>query len=88
MNCHSAAIGLPRMRVIERNQWSVNVEICRDHEGGWILQIEDGRGNATVWTDPFTTEQKAIDAAVKAIDTEGIETFIGPDSEMRFSFDA
>ena len=76
------------MRVIERNQWTVNVEIYRDHEAGWILQIEDGRGNATIWTDPFAAEQEAIDAAVKAVDTEGIETFIGLGSEMRFSFDA
>ncbi len=72
------------MRVIERNRWSVNVEICHDREGGWILQIEDGRGNTTVWTDPFATEQAALDAAIEAIDTEGIESFIGPDGDMRF----
>ncbi len=76
------------MRVIERNRWTVNVEIYQDREGEWILQVEDGRGNATVWTDPFTTEQAAFDAALKAIDTEGIESFIGPDSDMRFLFDA
>ena len=76
------------MRAIKRNQWSVNVEIYHAHEGGWILQIDDGRGNATVWTDSFATEQEALDAAVKAINTEGIETFIGPDSEMKYLFDA
>jgi len=76
------------MRVIERNQWTVNIEIYRDCEGGWILQIEDGRGNATVWTESFATEQAALDAAHKAIDTEGIESFIGPDNEMRILFDA
>ena len=76
------------MRVIERNSWTVNVAIYRDREGGWILQIDDRRGNATVWTDPFATEQFALDAALKAIDTEGIESFIGPDSDMRFLFDA
>jgi len=76
------------MWVIERNRWAVNVEIYRDRERGWILQIEDGRGNETVWTDSFATEQAALDAALKAIDTEGIESFIGPDSDMRFLFDA
>lgn len=76
------------MRVIEKNQWTVNVEIDRDREGGWILQIEDGRGNATVWTDPFAGEQAALHAALEAIDTEGIESFIGPASDMRFLFDA
>jgi uncharacterized protein len=76
------------MSVIERNRWTVNVEICRDREEGWYLYIEDGRGNATVWTDPFATEQAALDAAVEAIDTEGIESFIGPDTDMRYLFDA
>jgi len=76
------------MRVIERNRWTVYLEINRDREGGWILRIEDGRGSATVWTDPFATEQAALDAALKAIDTEGIETFVGPDSDMRYLFDA
>ncbi len=76
------------MRVIARNRWTVNVEIYQDREGEWILQVEDGRGNATVWTDPFAMEQAAFDAALKAIDTEGIESFIGPDSDMRFLFDA
>jgi len=76
------------MRVIERNRWTVYVEIYRDREGGWNLQIEDGRGNATVWTIPFATEQAAFDEAVEAIDTEGIESFIGADSDMRYLFDA
>lgn len=76
------------MRVIERNRWMVNVEICRDSEGAWHLHIEDGRGNATVWIDPFDTEQAALDAAVEAIDAEGIVAFIGPDSEMRYLLDA
>lgn len=76
------------MRVIERNRWTVNVEIYPDREGGWILQIVDGRGNATIWTDPFATEQTALDAALEAIDNDGIESFIGPDSDMRYLFDA
>ena len=76
------------MRVIERNRWTVNVELYRDYEGGWIPQIHDGRGNATIWTDSFATEEAALDAVLKAIDTEGIESFIGPDSDMHFLFDA
>ena len=76
------------MRVIERNRWTVYVEIYRDREGGWILHVDDGYGNATVWTNPFATEQAALNAVVEAIDTEGIESFIGPDSEMQYLFDA
>ena len=64
------------------------MEIYPDREGGWFLQVGDGRGNATNWTDTFPTEQAALEAALKAIDTEGIETFIGPASDMRYLFDA
>jgi hypothetical protein len=76
------------MPVIERNQWTVNVEVYRDGDGKWMLQIEDGRGNATVWTDHFASKQAALDAALEAIETEGIDSFIGPDSDMRYLFDA
>lgn len=76
------------MRVIERNRWKVNVEIHRDDTGGWILHIDDGRGNATIWAKSFDTEHAALEAALQAIDAEGIETFIGPDSELHFLFDS
>ncbi len=76
------------MRVIEKNGWTVYVEIFREGDSGWILQIGDGRGNGTVWKDFFHTQQAALDAAYHAIDKEGIEAFIGPDSEMRFLFDS
>ena len=76
------------MMVIERNRWTVKVEIFPSDTGGWLLQIVDGRGNATIWTETFGTEQAAFDAALHAVDTEGIETFIGPDSELRYLFDS
>lgn len=76
------------MRVIERNQWTVYVEVTPDDNGGWFLRIEDGRGNSTNWWESFATEQAAVDAAIEAIDNEGIESFIGPNSDMRIFFDA
>jgi len=76
------------MRVIERDGWTVNVEIYPSDTGGWFLQIDDGRDSATCWIEPFDTEQAALDAALHAIDAEGIDTFIGPDSELRYIFDS
>ena len=76
------------MRVIERNGWTVYVEIYPDDTGRWNLQIGDGRGNVAIWTDTFDTHRAALHAALQAIDAEGIETFIGPDSELRFLFDS
>jgi hypothetical protein len=75
-------------RIVERDRWTVNVEIFDDGQGGWILGIVDGRGNSTIWTDSFATDQAALDEAIRAIGSDGIESFIGPDSDMRFLFDA
>ena len=78
----------PLSRIVERNRWTVNVEIYDDGQGGWILGIVDSRGNSTIWTDSFATDQAALDEAIRAIGSEGIESFIGSDSDMRFLFDA
>lgn len=88
MNGHAAPIELALMRVIERNRWMVYVETVPDGNGGWFLWIEDGRGHLTGWVESFATEQAAVDAAIEAIDNEGIESFIGPNSDMRIFFDA
>lgn len=76
------------MRVIERNRWTVHVKTTPDDNGGWLLRIEDGRGNATGWLESFDTEQAAVDAAIEAIDNEGIETFIGPICDLHIYFDS
>lgn len=76
------------MRVIERSGWTVNIEVEQSDTGEWFLRIDDGRGNATCWVEPFASEQAAYTAAIEAIDAEGIETFIGPDSDLRFLFDS
>lgn len=76
------------MRVIERNRWTVYVKTTPDGNGGWFLRIEDGRGNMTNWVESFQTEQAAVDAAIEAIDNEGIETFIGPRIDIPIFFDS
>ena len=88
MNPYPILQASPLNRVVERDQWTVNVVIHHDGQGGWFLQIDDGRGNLTGWIDSFPTDQAALETATKAIDDEGIETFIGPDSDLRFLFDA
>ena len=88
MNSDPARQTSPLSRVVERDQWTVNVVIHDDGQGGWLLEIVDRRGNLTGWTDSFPTDQVALDAAIEAIDDEGIETFIGPDSDLRFLLDA
>lgn len=62
-------------RVFARDGWELDIEICEDGSGKWILQVIDERGTATVWTEPFDTEQLALDEALRAIEEEGIESF-------------
>lgn len=72
------------MRVLEKQGWTVHIEIHPHDIRRWNLQIAGGRGNSTVWTDTSGTDQAAFRAALRAIDAEGIETFIGPVSQAPF----
>jgi hypothetical protein len=42
----------------------------------WILEVEDHLGGSTVWDEPFSTEQAALDAALQAIDEEGAQSLV------------
>jgi len=42
----------------------------------WILEVEDHLGGSTVWDEPFSTEQAALDAALQAIDEEGVQGLV------------
>jgi len=62
---------------IERDGKSVRVDIYENDEGGWILELVDDSNNSTVWETSFAKDHHALMAAIKAIDLEGIESFIG-----------
>lgn len=68
----------PLSQRISRGMQSVRVEIYADGEGGWILEIIDDYDNATLWENTFAFDEDALDEALRAIDEEGIEAFIGP----------
>ena len=62
---------------IEKDGFKVSVEACKGDEGGWILEIVDEGLNSTVWDDLFPSAKEALDAGIKAIEEEGIQSFIG-----------
>ena len=64
-------------RVVARDGYCVEVRIYEDGEAAWLLQIVDDRGCMTGWIEPFVTDQAALDEAMKAIEEEGIMSFIG-----------
>ena len=62
---------------IEKDGSKVTIEVYKGDEGGWILEIVDEGWNSTVWDDLFPTAKEALDAGIKAIEEEGILSFIG-----------
>jgi uncharacterized protein len=72
----------PLEQSLTRDGKTVQIGIYQDSEGGWILEVVDEHWNSTVWDEPFQSDREALDEALKTIDEEGIDTFIGdpPDS--------
>lgn len=67
----------PLEREVTRDGTTVEIRIYRGTNCSprWLLEVEDETGGSTVWDDPFETDQEALDAALKAIDEEGIGGF-------------
>ncbi len=68
----------PLSQSISSGGRTVQIDIYKDGEGKWILEIQDEYGNSTVWDDRFKSDSLALTEAKKAILEEGITTFIGP----------
>jgi hypothetical protein len=62
---------------IEKDGFKVTIEVSKGDEGEWILEIVDEGWNSTVFDDLFPTAKEALDAGIKAIEEEGIQSFIG-----------
>ena len=65
----------PLSRTFSKDGWTLEIEIYEDGNGKWLLEVVDERNTSTVWTEPFDTEQLALDEAHRAIAEEGIEGF-------------
>lgn len=72
----------PRMselcRTVSKDGWDLEIFIFEDGEGGWLLEIENDSGTSTCWTEPFNTEQAALDEALKTIQENDIAYFHEP----------
>lgn len=63
---------------IEKDGSRVTIKVYKaEEEGGWILEIVDEGWNSTLWDDLFPSAKEALDEGIKAIDKEGIQSFIG-----------
>lgn len=70
----------PLSRDVTDNERTVRLEIYRGADTGWTLEAVDEFNNSTVWDDSFSSDQAALDEALRTIRDEGIETLIGPPS--------
>lgn len=61
---------------VERDGSTVTIDVYSDGKGRWLLEIVDKHWNSTCWDEPFETAQDALEAGMKAIDEEGIRSFI------------
>jgi hypothetical protein len=65
----------PLSQSVTRNGVAVRVEIYRDSQGGWILEIVDAENASHVWDEHFESDQLALTEALRALDEEPLEFF-------------
>ena len=70
----------PLCQPVTRDGKTVQVDIYDDGDGGWILEVVDEHNSSAVWDGAFEADQSALDEALSAIENEGIDALIGPDS--------
>ncbi|RUO40770.1 hypothetical protein CWE22_00760 [Pseudidiomarina aestuarii] len=67
----------PLTQTYTQNDQTVQIDIYKSVEHGWILEIVDQDNNSTLWEDHFESDQAALQEALDALNEEGIEAFIG-----------
>lgn len=61
---------------------TVQVRIFKlEEDDGWTLEVINESGTSTVWEDPFAADTDAFEAFQRAVEIEGIETFLDDDAE-------
>ena len=66
----------PLNREITMSNTTINVLIYRGpNDQRWTLEVEDERGGSTVWSDPFLTDEEALDEVLRVIEEDGIACF-------------
>jgi uncharacterized protein len=72
----------PLCREITGDGTKIQVDIYHgEDDSGWILEVIDEENASTVWDEPFTTDQEALDAIMEVIEQDGIRSFLDGDPE-------
>lgn len=67
----------PLTQTYTQDDKTVQIDIYKSDDRGWILEIVDQENNSTLWEDHFETDQAALQEALDALKEEGIDAFIG-----------
>ena len=57
-----------------------------EHDYGWSLYVENEKGLRTNWHEFFSSVDEAINTALKAINEEGVDEFLG-NEEFGYLYD-
>ena len=64
-------------KTVTRDGHTITIQVYKaDQPKAWILEVVDEFGGSVVWDNTFPTPQLAMQAALQAIEEEGIEAFI------------
>ena len=75
-------IDSPLSQTVNRDGITVRIAIFRlEEDEGWTLEVVNETGTSTVWEDPFDTDAAAFEAFERAVEAEGMDTFIDDDAE-------
>lgn len=66
----------PLSRIVEEDGISIEIGIYRLEHTDWSLEILAEDGTSTVWDEPFDTDRDALAEALRAIQEDGIGSFL------------
>lgn len=70
-------IDSPLSQAVTVDGVTVQVRIFKlEEDDGWTLEVVNESGTSTVWEDPFPADADAFGAFQRAVEEEGIETFL------------
>ena len=72
----------PLQQTYTEDGQTVDIQIYRSTDSGWMLEVVDQHGNSTVWETEFETDQEALDQVMWEIKEDGIKALIGPEPEV------
>lgn len=75
-------IDSPLSQTVSQDSITVRVSIFKlEADEGWTLEVVNETGTSTVWEATFETDTVAFEAFKRAVEVEGMETFLDDDTD-------